>query len=95
MDATTAPRPARPFKVVFDIAAQGQRVRVARSFRTADDAVEYAELCTPEVDDTVFPNVRDESWEVLEAEGYEYWKGIRWHSNRPAVVMSWNPYAAG
>lgn len=86
-----AARPARPFKVVFDLHLDGRAVRSIRSFATAERAEEYAVHCTPDHDPKLYPNVRDASWRALEADGFEYWKGIRWHDNRPAVVMSWTP----
>jgi hypothetical protein len=93
MDAATTP-PAKPFKVVFDLHVIDGPVRMVRSFRTEAEARSYAALCNPDDDGKLYPNVRDESWKRFEDEGFEYFSGIFWRdTNRPAVIMHWNPYA--
>ena len=86
-------RPARPFKVVFDLHVDGQPVRVVRSFGTEEAARSYSELCNPDDEPKIYPNVRRDSWERFEADGFEYESGIFWHDNRPAVILRWNPQA--
>lgn len=84
--------PAKPFKVVTDLHIGGMKVRSVRSFATEDAAVDYAQVCTPDGDGKIYPNVRDESWQRLEAEGFEYFRGVYWYdTNRSAVIMHWNP----
>src|SRR5688500_8696717 len=92
-DMSAPSRPAKPFKVVFELHIDGRRVRMVRSFANAEAAQEYAALCNPDDEPKIYPNVLDESWKAFETQGFEYWSGVRWFGNMPAVIMHWYPYA--
>lgn len=91
MRSSTAP--AKPFKVVFDLHIDGAPVRMVRSFRTEEDAREYAALCNPDDEPKILPNIPEESWRRFEPQYFEYFSGVFWHNNRPAVILHWNPHA--